>query len=89
MAKTTLLGKDKEKKLKEQKKIAKQKNKKPRRSPIKFFKDIWREVKKVTWPTRKELFSYTGAILVFVIAIGVVLTLVDLGLGELLKLLIK
>ena len=30
MAKTTLLGKDKEKKLKEQKKIAKQKNKKPR-----------------------------------------------------------
>ena len=89
MAKTTLLGKDKEKKLKEQKKIAKQKYKKPRRSPIKFFKDIWREVKKVTWPTRKELFSYTGAILVFVIAIGVVLTLVDLGLGEVLKLLIK
>lgn len=89
MAKTTLLGKDKEKKLKEQKKIAKQKNKKPRRSPIKFFKDIWREVKKVTWPTRKELFSYTGAILVFVITIGVVLTLVDLGLGEVLKLLIK
>ena len=89
MAKTTLLGKYKEKKLKEQKKIAKQKNKKPRRSPIKFFKDIWREVKKVTWPTRKELFSYTGAILVFVIAIGVVLTLVDLGLGEVLKLLIK
>ena len=89
MAKTTLLGKDKEKKLKEQKKIAKQKNKKPRRSPIKFFKAIWREVKKVTWPTRKELFSYTGAILVFVIAIGVVLTLVDLGLGEVLKLLIK
>lgn len=89
MAKTTLLGKDKEKKLKEQKKVAKQKNKKPRRSPIKFFKDIWREVKKVTWPTRKELFSYTGAILVFVIAIGVVLTLVDLGLGEVLKLLIK
>ena len=89
MAKTTLLGKDKEKKLKEQKNIAKQKNKKPRRSPIKFFKDIWREVKKVTWPTRKELFSYTGAILVFVIAIGVVLTLVDLGLGEVLKLLIK
>ena len=89
MAKTTLLGKDKEKKHKEQKKIAKQKNKKPRRSPIKFFKDIWREVKKVTWPTRKELFSYTGAILVFVIAIGVVLTLVDLGLGEVLKLLIK
>ena len=89
MAKTTLLGKDKEKKLKEQKKIAKQKNKKPRRSPIKFFKDIWREVKKVTWPTRKELFSYTGAILVFVIAIGVVLTLVDLGLGEVPKLLIK
>ena len=89
MAKTTLLGKDKEKKLKEQKKIAKQKNKKPRRSPIKFFKDIWREVKKVTWPTRKELFSYTGDILVFVLAIGVVLTLVDLGLGEVLKLLIK
>lgn len=89
MAKTTLLGKDKEKKLKEQKKIAKQKNKKPRRSPAKFFKDIWREVKKVTWPTRKDLISYTGAVLAFVVVVGVVLTLVDLGLGEVLKLLVK
>lgn len=39
MAKTVLLGKEKEKQLKEQKKIAKQKNKKKRRGPIRFFKD--------------------------------------------------
>ena len=39
MAKTVLLGKDKEKQLKEQKKIAKAKNKKKRRGLIRYFKE--------------------------------------------------
>ena len=40
MAKNVLLGKDKERQVKAQQKIAKAKNKKKRRSPARFFKDI-------------------------------------------------
>ena len=53
MAKTVLLGKDKERQLKEQQKIAKQKAKKKRRTPARYFKDMWSELKKVTWPTKR------------------------------------
>mgnify|MGYP002542840131 CR=1 FL=1 len=55
MAKNVLLGKEKERQVKEQQKVAKAKNKKKRRSPARFFKDIWNELKKVTWPTGKDL----------------------------------
>lgn len=85
MAKTKLLGKDKEKQLAEQKKIAKQKNKKQKRSPIRFFKDVWGEVKKVTWPTKKDLFKTTFAVIAFIAIFAVVVGLMDLGLGALFK----
>lgn len=81
MAKTKLLGSDKERQLAEQKKIAKQKNKKKKRSPIKFFKDVFGEIKKVTWPTRKELFKTTFAVIIFIAIFAVVIGLMDLGLG--------
>ena len=32
-----------------------------------FFKQVIAELKKVVTPTRKELFSYTGVVLVFVV----------------------
>ncbi len=83
MAKTKLLGKDKEKQLAEQKKIAKQKNKKQKRSPARFFKDVWGEVKKVTWPTKKDLFKTTFAVIAFIAIFAVVVGLMDLGLGAL------
>ncbi|MGI6154066.1 MAG: preprotein translocase subunit SecE [Christensenellaceae bacterium] len=83
MAKTKLLGKEKERQLAEQKKIAKQKNKKKRRSPARFFKDVFGEVKKVTWPTRKDLFKTTFAVIVFIVIFVVVIGLMDWGLGTL------
>ncbi|HBU12862.1 MAG TPA: preprotein translocase subunit SecE [Clostridiales bacterium] len=83
MAKTKLLGKDKERQLAEQKKIAKQKNKKQRRSPARFFKDVWGEVKKVTWPTRKELFKTTLMVIVFIAVFTAVVYAMDSGLGAL------
>ncbi len=89
MAKTVLLGKDKEKQLKEQKKIAKQKNKKKRRGLIRFFKDMFAELRKSSWPTKKELLIYTGTVIVFVVAFCVFIGVLDLGLGELLKLAVK
>lgn len=88
MAKQVLLGKDKEKQLKEQQRIAKKKNRKKRRNPIRFFKDIWQELKKVTWPSKKDLISYSLAVIAFVLIMAVVVGLIDFGLDELLQLLV-
>ncbi len=89
MAKTVLLGKDKEKQLKEQQKLAKKNNKKKRRSPARWAKDIVSEMKKVTWPTRKDLISYTLAVIAFVIVMAIVTGLFDFGLSSLMGLLIS
>lgn len=89
MAKTVLLGKEKEKQLKEQKKIAKQKNKKKRRGPIRFVKDVIAELKKTSWPSKKELILYSGMVIVFVIACTIVIGALDLGLAELVSLAVK
>ncbi len=88
MAKTVLLGKDKEKQLKEQKKIAKQKTKKQRKSLWRRIKDIWSELKKVTWPTKKDLINYSVAVLIFIVLLAVITGLIDLGLGELFNLVV-
>lgn len=89
MAKTVLLGKDREKQLKEQQKIAKQKAKKKRRTPARYFKDMWSELKKVTWPTKKDLISYTLAVIAFIVVMAIVTGLFDLGLGALFNLAVK
>lgn len=82
MAKTKLLGKDKERQLAEQKKTAKQKNKK-KFSFVGFFKGVWGEVKKVTWPSRKDLFKTTFAVIVFIVIFTVIVGLIDYGMGSL------
>ena len=75
--------------LREQKKVAKTKNKKKRRSPARFFKDIWQELKKVTWPEKKDLINYTLAVIAFIVAMAIVIGLFDFGLGELFGLIVK
>ena len=85
MAKTKLLGSDREKKLKEQQKAAKKANRKPRRGIGRFFKDIVGELKKVTWPTWKQLLITTGAVLAFIFIMAVIVGLFDLGLGKILS----
>jgi preprotein translocase subunit SecE len=51
-----------------------------------FFKDVVAELKKVTWPTRQEIISYTTVVVVFVVILGVIVYLMDLGLARLLSL---
>jgi len=89
MAKTKLLGSDREKKLKEQQKAAKKANKKPRRGIGRVVKDIIGELKKVTWPTWKQLLATTGAVLAFIAVMAVVVGLFDLGLGKVLSWLVS
>ncbi len=51
----------------------------------KFFKEVFGEIKKVTWPTPKELISYTATVIVFIAIFAVIIGLLDLafsgGLG--------
>lgn len=50
-----------------------------------FFTDSWSELKKVKWPTRKELTSYTIVVLVTVVFATIYFWVIDLGLTELLR----
>lgn len=83
MAKTKLLGNDRKEKLEQQKKAAKKANKRKRKSPARFFKDILSELKKVTWPTAKTLIKYTGAVVAFIIVMAVIVGVMDYGLTSL------
>ena len=54
-----------------------------------YFKEAWSEVKKVTWPSRKELISSTLTVLVVVAFFAVFLGVMDLILTAILGLYIK
>lgn len=69
-------------------KKAKKKNGKPnifKRLGAKI-KDVFSELKKVTWPTFPKVVKKTGVVLVVVIAFLVVITAFDYGLMQLLEL---
>nr|WP_275984046.1 preprotein translocase subunit SecE [Paenibacillus hamazuiensis] len=51
-----------------------------------FFTDSFAELKKVKWPSRKELVSYTLVVLGTVIFVTIYFYILDLGISELLRL---
>ena len=52
------------------------------------FKDMYHELKKVSWPTRKELINYTLVVVAFMVAMGIIIGLIDFGAGALVNRLI-
>ena len=52
------------------------------------FKDMYAELKKVTWPTRKELINYTLVVLAFMLVMGVIIGLLDGGAAWLVSVII-
>lgn len=50
-----------------------------------FFREVKTELKKVTWPSRKQTVSSTGVVLVLVILVSIFLGGVDLILSWLVK----
>jgi len=76
---TKLLGKEKENKDKQKKAAVK----KPSKSIGQFFRDVYAELKKVTWPTFKNLVIYTGAVIVFVVIMIIITYAFDTGLEAL------
>ena len=60
------------------KKVKKQKETKRKEG---FFKGIKVELKKVTWPSKKDILKYSVATLVFCIVVMVFFQLLDFGLS--------
>jgi preprotein translocase subunit SecE len=49
---------------------------------IRFLREVVAELRKVIWPSRRELVVYTAVVLVFVSFMVAFVTLLDMGLGR-------
>ncbi|GID96969.1 preprotein translocase subunit SecE [Amorphoplanes digitatis] len=47
-----------------------------------FFREVVSELRKVIWPTRKELLTYTTVVIVFVTVMTTIVSLLDFGFGK-------
>jgi len=47
-----------------------------------FFREVISELRKVIWPTRKELLTYTGVVIVFVTVMTALVAVFDYGFGK-------
>ncbi|MBA4495873.1 preprotein translocase subunit SecE [Paenactinomyces guangxiensis] len=54
-----------------------------------FFRGSVQELKKVRWPNRKEMVSYTLVVLITVVLLTIFFFIIDLGIAELVKLVNK
>lgn len=54
-----------------------------------YFRGVWGELKKVHWPTRREVAIYTGVVLVAVSIVAFLLWIFDSLLSKVLQLIIK
>ena len=55
----------------------------------KAFYNMFHEMKKVTWPTKKHLINYSLVVLAFMVLMGIIIGLFDLGAGAVVKLLTR
>ncbi|MEG1548225.1 MAG: preprotein translocase subunit SecE [Clostridia bacterium] len=72
-----------------EKKTEKKKEKKAKRTIGQFFKEVFGEVKKLSWPTKKELVTYTLTVLGFIVLMAIIIYALDLAFGQGLGLLSK
>ncbi len=54
-----------------------------------FFADVQSEFKRVSWPTREATLRSTGVVVFVTIVVAIFLGIVDLGLSEAVKFLIR
>lgn len=64
---------------KEKQKKAKQKTSNP---VTRYLKGAWAEIRRVTWPDRKEATRLTIGVVVFSVTIAGLISLIDYGFGE-------
>lgn len=51
-------------------------------NPIKFLKDVAREMRKVSWPKGRELVTYTITVITTVVFVAVFFSIIDLGITQ-------
>lgn len=56
---------------------------------VKYFREVYGELKRVSWPTKKELVSYTVAVVVFVVLMAVIVGLLDFVFANGIKLIVR
>lgn len=54
-----------------------------------FFSEVGREMRKVSWPRRKELTRYTITVLSTVVFAALFFAVLDLGISELIRLILE
>ncbi len=52
---------------------------------ITFFQDVVKEMKKVTWPTKDELFESTKIVIVVCLVLAVFTYVIDMLINQVLK----
>lgn len=50
-----------------------------------YFRNSWRELQLVTWPSRKQTRQLTLAVIMFSVVLGTFVALLDYGFGKLFK----
>lgn len=50
---------------------------------VSYFKASYKELKQVTWPSRRQTIQLTFAVFIFAFSIGVVIAVLDYGLNKL------
>ncbi|WP_102349383.1 preprotein translocase subunit SecE [Bacillus sp. Marseille-P3661] len=53
-----------------------------------YVRDVVREMKKVSWPKRKELTRYTITVIITVAFVTVFFAVVDMGISSLIRLIL-
>lgn len=51
-----------------------------------FIRQVLAELRKVVWPTRNELVTYTTVVMVFVVVVMAFVSALDVGLGKIILL---
>jgi preprotein translocase subunit SecE len=56
---------------------------------VTFLQEVWSELKKVHWPSRKETYAATAVVLVVIGIISLYLGLVDLALSTVIQAILR
>lgn len=70
-------------------KEVKAKETKKKNSKVKsFFRGVWAELKKVHWPTKKQLVTYTGVVIVAVLVMAIAISVFDWAISSIIELIL-
>ena len=53
------------------------------------FKNMWRELRKVTWPSREKLVNYSTIVVLFIVFMMIVIGLLDTGSSALVNMIMS